>query len=121
MDKGLIIVSGGTRGLGGAICERCLQVGYKVATFSRSHTDLVERLSEDSRYRDRFHWRQVDVRNTAALQDFVSHSVDSLGGLAGLVNNAGTGRFGPNRLAIQHAGYSGSVSCVLGRCWRSAD
>ena len=94
MEKGLVIVSGGTRGLGGVISERCLQAGYRVATFSRSQSELVERLSSEARYADRFRWETVDATSTSALRAFVTRSVREFGELTALVNNAGTGRFG---------------------------
>ncbi|UTH76452.1 SDR family NAD(P)-dependent oxidoreductase [Chromobacterium sp. IIBBL 290-4] len=86
-DKGVIIVSGGSQGLGCAIVERLLQSGYRVATFSRRCTATVERLV-DLRG---FFWQSVDCTNYASLKRFIDETEQRLGRLSGLVNNAAMG------------------------------
>src|SRR4051795_4290648 len=67
----VILVSGGSRGLGAAIVRQCYGQGFAVATFSRSRGDFIteaERNDADGR----LFWRSVDARDGAALQDFVA-------------------------------------------------
>ena len=58
MHDRLVVISGGTRGLGAAVVSQCLHAGYKVATFSRGPSPFVEEqraLDPDER---RFRWNR---------------------------------------------------------------
>jgi 3-oxoacyl-[acyl-carrier protein] reductase len=88
----VVLVSGGSRGLGAGIVRQCLEQGWSVATFSRSPPPFLEEASEADG--DRLFWRTIDGRDSAALQGFVSAVVERFGGIDALVNNAGIGRFG---------------------------
>jgi 3-oxoacyl-[acyl-carrier protein] reductase len=94
MGQQLVLVSGGSRGLGAAIVRGCLDLGHSVATFSRSTTPFIdEQCARDPRG-DRFHWAPVDGRDDEALRRFVDGVTERFGGVDVLVNNAGVGRFG---------------------------
>lgn len=86
-NRKVVLVSGGSRGLGQAICQRLLDSGYAVATFSRSKTDFID--TSLNRLGDRFDWRAVDVRDTEALKDYVQATYQRFGSIDGLINNAG--------------------------------
>jgi 3-oxoacyl-[acyl-carrier protein] reductase len=88
----VVLVSGGSRGLGAGIVRQCFEQGWSVATFSRSPPPFIEEASEADG--ERLFWRAVDGRDSGALQAFVSDVVERFGGIDALVNNAGIGRFG---------------------------
>lgn len=87
----VVLVSGGSRGLGQAIVSQCLERGYAVATFSRSQTPFVQSLTSSDPNSERFLWRNVDATDPAALRSFVAEVVARFGRLDALVNNAGVG------------------------------
>lgn len=84
-----ILVSGGSRGLGAGIVEHLLAAGHRVATFSRSETDLTKRLSSDPQLADRFSFEQVDVSDAEALRRVVAATHSRFGRIDVLINNAG--------------------------------
>lgn len=87
----VVLVSGGSRGLGQAIVSQCLERGYAVATFSRSQTPFVQGLVTSDPENQRFLWRNVDATDPLALRAFVAEVVAKFGRLDALVNNAGVG------------------------------
>jgi 3-oxoacyl-[acyl-carrier protein] reductase len=88
----VVLVSGGSRGLGAGIVRQCFEQGWSVATFSRSPSPFIEEASESDG--ERLFWRAVDGRDSATLQKFVADVGERFGGIDALVNNAGIGRFG---------------------------
>jgi 3-oxoacyl-[acyl-carrier protein] reductase len=94
MDQQVVLISGGSRGLGAALVRRCLDLGHIVATFSRSPSPFLE----EQRARDpqgaQFHWAAADGRDDAALRQVVGTVIERYGGIDVLVNNAAVGRFG---------------------------
>lgn len=89
----VIIVTGGTSGIGLATVELLLDEGARVATCGRS----IERLDAlrsrvDPAHAERLFGAQCDVRDEPQVQHFVASVVDHFGGLDGLVNNAGQSR-----------------------------
>ncbi|MBI4354503.1 MAG: SDR family oxidoreductase [Candidatus Omnitrophica bacterium] len=88
MTKGhgrVVVVSGGTRGIGRAITEHFRRLGETVAICSRSPRD-------PSLPMDIWH-RQVDVRDRAAMRLFLHDVVERFGRLDVLVNCAGVSRW----------------------------
>jgi 3-oxoacyl-[acyl-carrier protein] reductase len=94
VDQQIVLISGGSRGLGAALVRRCLDRGHIVATFSRSSSPFLE----DQRARDpesaQFHWGPVDGCDDTALRGFVDTVIERYGGVDVLINNAAVGRFG---------------------------
>jgi len=86
----VVLISGGSRGLGAAIAQRCLDANYIVTTFSRSTSDFVEA----QRGGARFHWAPVASHDDAAVEAFVAAVTERYGGVDVLINNAAVGRFG---------------------------
>jgi 3-oxoacyl-[acyl-carrier protein] reductase len=83
----LILLSGGSRGLGLAIAKQLLNEGYQVATFSRSVTEEFEGLREQ--HRDRLYYFQGDMARKDMLDDVVKKVEKEVGPIAALINNAG--------------------------------
>jgi NAD(P)-dependent dehydrogenase (short-subunit alcohol dehydrogenase family) len=87
---GLLIVTGGSRGIGAAAAVLAARDGWDVCVGYRADSAAAE----DVAARCREHGRQamtqqVDVSVDADVETLFDRAVDTLGPLAGLVNNAG--------------------------------
>ena len=83
----VLIVSGGSRGLGQTIVENFIQDGWRVATFSRTETDFIQALKKS--HPDDFIWEAIDGADFKALKKFVLQVHKHFGRIDALVNNAG--------------------------------
>jgi len=95
----VVMVSGGSRGLGAGIVDGLLRRGDYVVTFSRSKTPLIERWESDSVCSDRFRFDAVDIRDDGAMESLVRSVKRQFSRIDGLVNNAGIARDGVLALA----------------------
>jgi len=86
--KMVVIVTGGSRGLGWSIAEHLLADGHTVATFSRSSSDAVRKVQDNQELSERFLFAEVDLSNNAGVQRFVSTVHEKFGRIDALVNNA---------------------------------
>ncbi|QYJ03932.1 3-oxoacyl-ACP reductase FabG [Nocardioides panacisoli] len=89
-----VVVTGGSRGLGAGIVQSFLDAGDRVATCSRSATDLVEQWQSDEALADRFLFLKADVSDRDQATGFVTAVVEEWGSIDVLVNNAGVARDG---------------------------
>lgn len=85
-----IIISGGSRGLGLFLVERFLEEGNKVATFARSETPEISKLSE--KYEASFYFCELDATDLHGVNALVSDVCERFGSLDGLINNAAIGQ-----------------------------
>jgi 3-oxoacyl-[acyl-carrier protein] reductase len=97
IDGRVVIVTGGSRGLGAGIVQSFLDSGDRVATCARSSTDEVARWEAEAD--DRFLFEKVDLADREGCAAFVKAVVDRWGGVDVLVNNAGIARDGVIALA----------------------
>ena len=95
----IVVISGGSRGLGLSLVNKFLAQGCQVATFSRSKTREVEALEGEHRDTNRFLWQQVDGASEDDLRGAIRTITKSWGRIDILINNAGTGHDG--LLALQ--------------------
>ncbi|MEO7753060.1 MAG: SDR family NAD(P)-dependent oxidoreductase [Terracoccus sp.] len=86
----VVVVSGGSRGLGLAIVEDVLSSGAKVAAFARTLTPELEALA--AAHPDRVHAASVDVTDLKAVTAFLKQAEAVLGPIDALVNNAAIGQ-----------------------------
>ncbi len=83
-----VLVTGGSRGIGAAIVEKCLSEGAKVSIIDieeEAGRALVKSLGAD----DRLFFARGDIRFAAEIAAMHKGSVARLGPVSGLVNNAG--------------------------------
>jgi len=80
-----VLVTGAARGIGAGIAEAVVDAGGSVALLDLdpSGAETAARLGDSA------HFFACDVRSLAAVERAVGEAVDALGGLDGLVNNAG--------------------------------
>ena len=88
-DSPVVLISGGSRGLGLALVDLFLDRGWRVATFSRTSTDAVEARQKDNT--GRFHWQAADGADAVALKSVARDVARKWGRIDALVNNAGVG------------------------------
>lgn len=86
----VVLVSGGSRGLGLALVRMVLDAGAKVATFARTITPELEQLAAE--HPDRTYVASVDITDVEAVSAFVKESVAKLGRIDGMLNNAAVGQ-----------------------------
>lgn len=87
----VILISGGSRGLGQALVSHFLSLGDRVATFSRSETDFVAKMRDEDPSEERFLWRAVNASDPSAQQAFVRLTTRHWEPVSVLINNAGIG------------------------------
>jgi NAD(P)-dependent dehydrogenase (short-subunit alcohol dehydrogenase family) len=90
MGSGLIIVTGGSRGIGAAICRRLAADGYVVAVNYAADAKAAEAtVAEIKKSGGRAQAFQANVADADQLHRMFEQATKALGPLAGLVNNAG--------------------------------
>ncbi len=88
--QGLVIVTGGSRGIGAAICRRVARDGYAVAVNYASRPELAEAVAgEITAAGGRAAAFRADVADETQVHTLFAAAQDRLGPLVGLVNNAG--------------------------------
>ena len=89
------LVTGGSRGIGLAIARKLIEAGAAVALVARDRTALDQAVRMLPAH-DGTVLRVVgDVTDPRSMESAVERTVEELGGLSILVNNAGVGRYGP--------------------------
>lgn len=81
-----VIVSGGSRGLGLAMCSAILQAGYKVSTFGRNLSSDQAALRQQ--YGDRLYAAECDISDAASLKRFAAAAFAHHGPAYAVINNA---------------------------------
>lgn len=99
MTKRVVIVTGGSRGLGAGIVQSYLDSGDRVATCARTRTPEVDAWAADPRWQDAFLFVEADLSNRAEATAFVDAVVAAWGTVDVLINNAGVARDGVIALA----------------------
>jgi 3-oxoacyl-[acyl-carrier protein] reductase len=88
----VVIITGGSRGLGAGIVQSYLDSGDLVATCSRSITPEVEKWQQE--LPDRFLFVPADLSRSADCETFVKAVIDRWDHVDVLINNAGVARDG---------------------------
>ncbi|HVC96394.1 MAG TPA: SDR family oxidoreductase [Pirellulales bacterium] len=90
----VVVISGGSRGLGQALVSDFLARGHVVATFSREPTPFIESLRRDHADEASFFWERLDGADHECVKKFVLAVARRHGRIDVLVNNAATGADG---------------------------
>jgi 3-oxoacyl-[acyl-carrier protein] reductase len=90
----VVIITGGSRGLGAGLVQSYLDSGDYVATCSRSSTSQVEKWESDPETAERFLFAPADLAKVEDAQSFVKAVIDRWDHVDVLVNNAGVARDG---------------------------
>jgi 3-oxoacyl-[acyl-carrier protein] reductase len=69
-DKRVVIISGGSRGLGQALVQDRLDAGDIVATFSRSSNSFIDQLRSADPEGARFHWEPIEGTDLDGVRTF---------------------------------------------------
>lgn len=85
----VVIVSGGSKGLGRGLVEALLAEGHIVATFSRTATPFIEERMRADPEHAMFWWEPVDATERERVSKFVLAVRERYRRIDGLVNNAG--------------------------------
>ncbi|WOQ16761.1 SDR family NAD(P)-dependent oxidoreductase [Raineyella sp. W15-4] len=86
----VVLISGGSRGLGLALVRMVLASGARVATFARTITPELAALAEA--FPEHAYVAPVDITDVAAVTGFVKEASARLGRIDGLINNAAVGQ-----------------------------
>jgi short-subunit dehydrogenase len=85
-DK-VVVITGGSDGIGKALIEALIPRGAKVATCGRSHDKIYKLQMEYSGVL--LHAVACDIGNEAECRRFIESTIDTFGGIDILINNAG--------------------------------
>lgn len=85
----LVVVSGSSKGLGLAICERLLESNYKVVGISRTKSQEFENLQKN--HKEQLFYKKYDFNNIKDIQTLVREITKEYGTIYGLINNAALG------------------------------
>jgi len=88
-ERQVVVISGGSRGLGAALVQYLLADGHAVATFSRSSSSFIEDQRNNDPDGTSFFWSPVDGLAFNAVDRFVMDVTQHFGRIDALVNNAG--------------------------------
>ncbi len=83
----VVVITGGSDGIGKALIEALIPLGARVATCGRSHDKLYTLRMEYSNVM--LHTVACDVSNEGDCRNFIESTIETFGGIDILINNAG--------------------------------
>jgi 3-oxoacyl-[acyl-carrier protein] reductase len=93
-DNGrVVVVTGGSRGLGLGICQKLAADGYRIVAVARSRSETLTAAMAQAGPGE-LHFRPCDLGDLTAIPPLVSAVRREFGTIYGLVNNAGLGTSG---------------------------
>ena len=96
LTKSNAVVTGGTKGIGYAIARALVTAGADVSVSARNEDEIDKTVAELNKLgAGRCVGFVCDVREEAQVRSFFAETVEALGGLDILINNAGIGLFAP--------------------------
>ena len=95
LNEKVILITGGSRGLGLVMAREFAARGARVAVCARDQDDLTRVQQEFAAHGDHFFSTQCDVSNRDQVHSMIDSVENALGAVDVLVNNAGTILVGP--------------------------
>jgi len=108
-----IIVTGGAQGMGAHFALRLVEAGAQVAIGDVNEAGLVT-TKESGKGPGKLHARKLNVADEAEIAAFVGWAHEAMGGLNGLINNAGVLRDG---LLVKKDRETGKVKVLTKEQW----
>ncbi len=110
-----IIVTGGASGMGAHFSRRLAEAGAQVAVGDVNETGLAALAEANKGLPGAIHVRKLDVSSEADIGSFVDWAYDAMGGLNGLINNAGVLR---DRLLVKKDRATGEITKLSREDWQ---
>lgn len=89
-----IIITGGAQGMGAYFAKRLAEAGAQVAIGDVNEAGLTSTAEASAGMPGKIHARKLDVSSESDISSFVDWAFDAMGGLNGVINNAGILRDG---------------------------
>lgn len=89
-----IIITGGAQGMGAYFAKRLAEAGAQVAIGDVNEAGLTSTAEASAGLPGKIHARKLDVSSESDISSFVDWAFDAMGGLNGVINNAGILRDG---------------------------
>lgn len=91
MNKRTVIVTGGSRGIGAAISKRFAREGYNISINYIKNDEEANKIKKEieSKYNVEVLLVKADVSNETDVENLISKTINTFGGINCLVNNAG--------------------------------
>jgi 3-oxoacyl-[acyl-carrier protein] reductase len=110
-----IIVTGGAQGMGAHFARRLAEAGAQVAVGDVQETGLASLAEHTQGLAGQVHTRRLDVANETDVAEFVAWARTAMGGLNGLINNAGILRDG---LLVKKDRTTGAIARLSREQWQ---
>lgn len=110
-----IIVTGGASGMGAHFSRRLAEAGAQVAVGDVNETGLAALAEAAKGLPGAIHVRKLDVSSEADIGSFVDWAYGAMGGLNGLINNAGVLR---DRLLVRKDRATGEITKLSREDWQ---
>ncbi|WP_428262247.1 SDR family oxidoreductase [Haliangium sp.] len=109
-----IIVTGAASGMGAHFATRLAEAGAQVAAGDVNETGLAELVEAGQKLPGAIHARALDVSDDGQIASFVDWAHGAMGGLNGLINNAGVLRDG---LLVKKDRKTGEIKTMSREAW----
>ena len=111
-----IIVTGGAQGMGAHFALRLAEAGAQVAAGDVNEAGLAEVAEKAKGLKGKVHTKKLNVADEAECEAFVNFAHTAMGGLNGLVNNAGILRDG---LLVKKDRETGQIKKMTREQWQA--
>lgn len=115
LEDAKMIVTGAAQGLGFHFAKRLVEAGAQVAAGDVNEAGLAALVEETKGAKGKVHTRKLDVASESDVGTFVDWASGAMGGLTGLVNNAGILRDG---LLVKVDRETGAVTKLSRELWQ---